>query len=98
MKNGTPIICLIMTILALLMAGFHGYIKEQQRKELLRQDSVRYELYNNQILKIDSMVNNLKKQDSLQDIRIQYFKKKVNVDKKRYEENSNIMPFLPDFK
>ncbi len=98
MKNGTPIICLIMTILALLMAGFHGYIKEQQRKELLRQDSVRYESFNRQILKIDSVMNDLRKQDSLQDIRIQSFKKKVSIDKRKYEDNSNLMPELPDFK
>lgn len=97
MKNPISIICLILTILALLIAGFHGYTKEEQRKELLRKDSIMFESFNRQILKIDSITRELKEKDSLQDIKIQSFKKKVAITKRKYEENSGNMPVLPDF-
>ncbi len=56
-----------------------------------------FESFNRQILKIDSITRELKEKDSLQDIKIQSFKKKVAITKRKYEENSGNMPVLPDF-
>ncbi len=94
----------ILSIITLFILVIASHLEHKKNiKNILYQDSLKYELVNKKVLHLDSLNIILSKSDSVQSLKIDKFKsnyKNTSTNytnsKKKYEKTKNGLPVLPD--
>ena len=97
LKNNIIPITIIVIILVIGFIYYSSITKDDDIRSVLKQDSIKFELLNNKINKIDSVNNILYKQDSIQTLKINALKKTYYKRKEDINTNRNSLPILPNF-
>ncbi len=101
-NNKIVIIAIFIIIHGLIVYGYHSYFNSVNEKNkiiiegILKKDSINTCRIEKGEIKLDSLRIVFSKQDSVQSIKINDQKKKIYITKKKYEDNSKDIPFLPE--
>jgi len=90
-------ILIVCMIGYMILSAYTGYLKEERRKEAIRNDSLFSVMINRKVQILDSMNRVLYDRDSVLSDKISRQKQKVTITKKNYEKSSADIPVLPEF-